>query len=137
VIRGESVVKRILLIEDDIGIREGVAEVLALEGYAVDHAANGEEGLARLARGPRPVLIFLDFVMPGMNGGQFLTRLRQERSLADIPVVVMSAAMPELAALPRADGYLAKPFDIADLLELVARHCGPPAGGSPPGPTAA
>jgi CheY-like chemotaxis protein len=128
--------KRILLVEDDAGIREGLSDILILEGCQVDGAANGEEGLALLRSAPRPGLILLDLVMPVMNGAQFLACLRQDRSLADMPVVLMSAAMPGAAALPRADAYLYKPFDIAELLEAIERHCLPPEGQPPLGPAA-
>jgi two-component system chemotaxis response regulator CheY len=128
--------KRILVVEDDAGIREGLSDILILEGCQVDGAANGEEGLALLRSAPRPGLILLDLVMPVMNGAQFLAYLRQDRSLADMPVVLMSAAMPGAAALPRADAYLSKPFDIADLLEAIERHCLPPGGRPPLGPAA-
>lgn len=123
--------KRILLIEDDAGIREGIGDLLTLEGYRVDRAANGEEGLALLRRPDRPALVIVDLVMPVMNGVQFLERFHQDPRLAGIPAVLMTAAMPPAAALPKASDYLAKPFDVGDLLRLVERHCGPPGVAAP------
>jgi len=120
--------RRILLVEDDAGIREGISDCLVLEGYEVDSAANGAEALARLRAVARPGLILLDLVMPVMNGAQLLALLRREPGLADIPVVLMTAAMPPGPRLPPASGYLSKPFDLSELLGLVERHCGAPAG---------
>jgi CheY-like chemotaxis protein len=120
--------KRILLVEDDVGVREGISDCLVLEGYEVDTAANGAEALARLRAGTRPGLILLDLVMPVMNGAQLLARLRHEPGLADIPVVLMTAAMPPGARLPPASGYLSKPFDLSELLGLAERHCAAPPG---------
>ncbi len=116
--------RTILLIEDDAGIRESVAECLVCEGYAVKPVANGVEGLAWLRGAPRrPDLIVLDLVMPVMNGSQFLDELRGDPGLRDLPVVLMTAAMPSLGmALPSANGYLSKPFELSDLLDAVERH---------------
>jgi CheY-like chemotaxis protein len=114
--------RAILLVEDDAGIRESIAECLAYEGYAVAVASNGEEALAWLRRSGRPDLVVLDLVMPVMNGVQFLDHVRAEPAWKDVPVVLMTAAMPAAGApLPRVDGYLPKPFELADLLAVVER----------------
>jgi len=118
---------RILLVEDDPGIRQGIADFLAFEGYGVDVASNGEEALAYLRRA-QPGLLVLDLVMPVMNGPQLLTRLRLEGLAAGVPVAIMTAAMPGASALPAADAYLTKPFDLDELLGVVKRHVGPPSG---------
>jgi CheY-like chemotaxis protein len=122
---------RILLVEDDAGIRQGIADLLALEGYPVDVASDGHEALAYLRRG-RPALIVMDLVMPGMSGPQLLARIREEGLAAGVPVAIMTAAMPAASALPPAQAYLSKPFDVDELLEVVARHVGPPAGAPVP-----
>lgn len=115
----------ILVVEDDPGIRQGIADFLAFEGYAVDVAVNGEEALAYL-RDRRPSLVVLDLVMPVMNGPQLLERLRREGLARGVPVAVMTAAMPGASSLPQADAYLSKPFDLEELLAVVGRHAGPP-----------
>lgn len=115
----------ILVVEDDPGIRQGIADFLAFEGYAVDVAVNGEEALAYL-RDRRPSLVVLDLVMPVMNGPQLLEHLRREGLARDVPVAVMTAAMPGASSLPPADAYLSKPFDLEELLAVVGRHAGPP-----------
>ncbi|BDG04447.1 response regulator [Anaeromyxobacter oryzae] len=116
--------RTILLIEDDPGIRDSVAECLASEGYAVKPAANGVEGLRWLRSEPRrPNLIVLDLVMPVMNGAQFIAELRGDPGLRDVPVVLMTAAMPSTGMpIPPANGYLSKPFELNDLLDAIERH---------------
>jgi CheY-like chemotaxis protein len=114
--------RHILLVEDDTGIRESVAECLESEGYRVTSASNGVEGLQSL-RASVPDLIVLDLVMPLMNGTQFLATVRQDPGFKDIPVVLMTAAMPSTSMpIPQADGYLAKPFELTDLLDAVDRY---------------
>jgi DNA-binding response OmpR family regulator len=115
----------ILVVEDDPGIRQGIADFLEFEGYAVDVAVNGEEALAYL-RARRPSLMVLDLVMPVMNGPQLLERLRGEGIAVGVPVAIMTAAMPGASTLPAADAYLSKPFDLEELLQVVGRHAGPP-----------
>jgi DNA-binding response OmpR family regulator len=123
---------KILVVEDDPGIRQGIVDFLAFEGYEVDVARDGEEAL-RYLRASRPALIVLDLVMPVMNGPQLLSRIRAEGIADGVPVAIMTAAMPGASALPPADAYLTKPFDLDELLAVVARHIGPPAvsGGAP------
>jgi DNA-binding response OmpR family regulator len=121
----KSSARRILLVEDDAGIRQGIADFLVLEGYAVDAVVNGEEALAYLRRG-LPALMVLDLVMPVMNGPQLLARVREERLAPGVPVAIMTAAMPGASVLPPAQAYLSKPFDLDELLAVVVRHVGPP-----------
>ena len=115
--------RNILLIEDDDGIRDSVAECLSSEGYSVASVANGIEGLEWLRRENHADLIVLDLVMPMMNGAQFLEVVRGDPVYRRVPVVLMTAAMPtpELP-MPPANGYLEKPFELQDLLATVARH---------------
>jgi DNA-binding response OmpR family regulator len=115
----------ILVVEDDPGIRQGIADFLDFEGYTVDVAVNGEEALSYL-RERKPSLVVLDLVMPVMNGPQLLERLRSEGIASGVPVAIMTAAMPGASALPQADAYLSKPFDLEELLQVVGRHAGPP-----------
>jgi CheY-like chemotaxis protein len=114
--------RQILLVEDDAAIRESVAECLQAEGYVVEAARNGAEALAWLQGGGRPALVVLDLVMPVMGGGQLLGAIRGDASLQDLPVVLMTAALPSAAnPLPGAAAYLEKPFELLDLLAVVER----------------
>lgn len=116
---------RILLVEDDSGIRDSVTECLVIEGYAVSAVANGAEALAWLAREAPPDLIVLDLYMPVMSGGDLLGHLRADPRLRGVPAVLMTAAMPGRTPVPPAEAVLSKPFDLDDLLDTVARLARP------------
>ena len=117
----------ILIVEDDPDLREVLDITLQSEGYTVSTAGDGAEALARLqSRGDktRPRLILLDLRMPVMNGWQFRERQRQDPELAEIPVVVLSAALdlPVRASDLKADAYLPKPVELDRLLEIVGSY---------------
>jgi two-component system, chemotaxis family, chemotaxis protein CheY len=114
--------REILVVEDDEGIRDSVAECLECEGYAVVPAANGAEALAGLRAGARPDVVLVDLVMPVMDGAELIEEIRAEPSLRDLRIVLMTAAT-RLNGLPPADDYLEKPFQLEELLTTVARHC--------------
>ena len=109
---------RILVIDDDRSILELVCELLADAGYAVHGTVDAIEGLS-LVREQAPDLIVLDMRMPIMNGWQFKQAL-DEHELA-VPIVVMTAAQNarQWASEVDAIGYVAKPFDIDNLLSVV------------------
>ncbi len=128
--------RRILLVEDDAAIREGVADGLEFEGYQASGVANGREALDWLEREGAPAAVVLDLLMPVMNGAQLLERLHADPRWAAVPAVLMSAAMPGGDALPRADAYLHKPFELAELVAALSRWC-PPGGSPAAGPSGA
>ena len=98
---------------------------LELEGYAVETAANGAQALQRLAGGARANLILLDLMMPVMDGWQFRKEQIQRAELAEIPVIVVSAAGKDRIEKIDADAYLSKPVDLEELLERVTEYCRP------------
>ena len=110
----------ILVVDDEDEIRELVAIVLMDEGYEVETAVNGVAALD-LIRRRRPRLVLLDLNMPVMSGWELHERLRTEG--AGIPVVFMTAGNQarEEARRHQANGFLAKPFDLDELLNTVAR----------------
>lgn len=111
--------QRILLVEDEDDIRAALATLLADEGYEVLAAPDGFDGLAALD-GIEPDIIILDWQMPVIDGGRFIHALRDEWKLAT-PVLVITAgrASREEALGTGADDFLAKPFDLDDLLAKV------------------
>ncbi len=113
--------QHILVVDDEPGIRDVVSHLLDDEGFPVTTASNGREALASVRR-ERPDLLLLDLNMPVMTGWEVLAQLQAAQ--ADIPVVFMTAEYGGRAEAERcrADGYLGKPFDLEDLLLLVARY---------------
>jgi CheY-like chemotaxis protein len=117
--------KPVLVVDDNEDIREAMLAALEGAGYAAKGASDGAEALAMLRQdGLRPCLILLDLMMPVMDGFAFRDQQLRYPSLAEIPVVVISAFGRETAAraLGIAD-YLAKPIEIDRLLQLVEQHC--------------
>jgi CheY-like chemotaxis protein len=115
----------ILIVDDDQGIREALKELLEIEGYTVDTATSGIEGLAYL-REKKPTLVLLDLMMPGMGGLEFREKQLAEGLLPDVPVVLMSAdgQIQKRGEQAQVTDYLRKPMDINEVLELVKRFCG-------------
>jgi CheY-like chemotaxis protein len=119
----------ILVVEDDEDIREGIADALRDQGYAVTTATNGAEALDQLKRAASepPSLILLDLMMPVMNGWELCQAMQDDGALASIPVVVLSGdahAQQKTAAL-RVQDAIAKPISLAKLLEVAERYCAP------------
>jgi CheY-like chemotaxis protein len=114
----------ILVIEDDEGIREMLRQVLELYGYIVFTASDGEKGIERLRSDSLfPCLILLDLMMPVMDGWEFMEAFHQRKEWSSIPVVVVSAFADKAADL-HAQGLLAKPLVLDNLLAVVERYCG-------------
>jgi CheY-like chemotaxis protein len=111
----------VLIIEDEDDLREMMREALELNGYCVVTAREGSEALERLSAMALPCLIFLDLLMPGMNGWDFFARMRERPELASVPVIVHSSAPS------RAPGgvtrVLQKPVDLRRLISTVQEYC--------------
>ncbi len=117
----------VLIVDDDMAIRDVLTEVIAEEGYVVSSASHGGEALDRLRQAAaRPQLILLDLMMPVMSGWDFRAEQQRDAELARIPVVVLSAdrGVQSKASMVQADGYLAKPVDLDVLLDIVRHYCG-------------
>lgn len=112
--------KRILVVDDDRGMRETLTAALELDGYAVAAAPDGIAALLMVADDP-PALVILDLMMPRMDGFTFAEQLAARGLRERIPLLVLTAdgRAREKAALIGAEGWLAKPFDLSDLLERV------------------
>lgn len=114
--------RAILVVDDEDPIREFVSQVLIEENYAVTTAHNGAQALELINQGYRPKLILLDMRMPIMNGWDF-TKAYRQLPITQVPIVVMTAATDAsaFASDVKADSFLAKPFNLDDLLEKVSR----------------
>jgi two-component system NtrC family response regulator len=122
---------RVLIVDDDAALREGVAEALLDAGHVPEHAADGPAALARLARGGIEAVL-LDLRMPGMDGMEVLRRIRAEKNPPPVAVLtaVPTAANTIEAMRLGAVDHLAKPVGRAELLDLLARML--PATTTPP-----
>jgi two-component system sensor histidine kinase/response regulator len=113
---------RILLIEDEAQIRNNVHELLTLQGFEVDTAANGREGISQ-ALLLQPDLILCDIMMPEVDGFQVLKVVRNNRSTANVPFIFLTArAEPtdiRQGMSQGADDYLTKPFTFQNLLTAI------------------
>jgi CheY-like chemotaxis protein len=118
----------ILIVDDDVDIRQVLAELLGDEGYQVAHASNGLEALTHLRIHPKPPrLILLDLNMPVMTGWKFREQQQQDPTLASIPTVIISAHLhlkKSVSTLNPA-AYLEKPINFHALLTTVQQHCPP------------
>jgi CheY-like chemotaxis protein len=112
--------RRVVIVDDDHDLRQTLSEILNDEGYAVETAVNGREALDLLRRQGAPPVLVLDLMMPVMDGWQLLDQLRQDETLARIPVIIISAS----SRGPRPVGtseILAKPLDYYKLVTSVER----------------
>lgn len=115
----------VLIVDDDVHIREMLTELLEDEGYRVAGASNGQEALRYLRHsGSLPRLILLDLNMPVMSGWEFRAEQAQDRRLMGIPVVIISASgsAEMLASRLAAQAYLSKPLNFKMLLRLIAQY---------------
>jgi CheY-like chemotaxis protein len=110
----------ILVVDDDVDIRETLLELLEGEGFTVQGAANGQEALDRLRQG-RASVILLDLMMPVMDGFEFRKQQLADPVLCDIPVIVVSAGgnCERSARELGAHGCVKKPLDVSKLLDSI------------------
>ena len=110
--------EKILIVEDDADIREGVRILLEGEGYSVSEAENGRKGLELLEE--EPDLVILDVMMPGMSG---LKTCEEIRKISYVPVLFLTAKSQEsdklIGLMAGGDDYLVKPFSYSELLGRV------------------
>jgi len=123
----------VLLIEDDEDIRAATVECLEEEGFTVVGAESADEGLAQLRGGLTPTVILLDLMMPDRTGWDFRRDQLADRTLRNIPVIVLSASRIGEDSLRQRMGHVdlvPKPFSIDTLLEAIARAISPPVAGT-------
>jgi DNA-binding response OmpR family regulator len=120
--------KKILVVEDDPINLQILSDFLGANGYQIDGAASGPDGLARFSQGS-PDLVLLDVQLPRQNGFEVCSAIKKTGS--PTPVVLMSAVYTDrdhvermTARGIRADAYLEKPFDLRLLLDQIRRLVG-------------
>jgi len=114
--------KKILVIEDNLEVRENLAEILELSNYIVDIAVNGKEGVQKALSNP-PDLILCDVMMPNLDGYGVVKILDSKPITSDIPFVFLTAKA-EKSDMRKgmnlgADDYITKPFDDVELLDAI------------------
>ena len=109
---------RILAVEDDPDTAEVVRSVLQEQGHEVRTAADGRKALAELA-GWQPDVVILDLLLPALSGHALLRYLRDLPEYRQVPVLVLSGALPTLAKVDGATSVLPKPFELTQLIAMI------------------
>lgn len=109
--------RTVLVVDDELDIRESLRDALKDEGYDVHLASNGREALDLLPRLPRPCAVILDVIMPIMNGAEAYRAIRDTPALADVPILI-STSDPSRA--PADAVVMKKPINLDRLLSQVS-----------------
>jgi DNA-binding response OmpR family regulator len=112
--------KRVLVVEDDAAIRQGIVDTLGFAGYEVLSADNGDDGMRMAVRGGYDLLL-LDLVLPGHSGLEILAEVRTSRPTT--PVIILTALGDERDRIKGltlgADDYVVKPFSVKELMARI------------------
>src|SRR5579864_5090181 len=114
----------VFILEDDVPIADVIGELLEDEGYNVNVANTAEEALKLLETVPMPDTFVVDYMLPDMNGRQFIESIRVRFGQRKLPPVLMLTASKEGEAIANAlqlIDFMPKPFDNAELLEHIAK----------------
>jgi CheY-like chemotaxis protein len=110
----------ILVVEDDVAIREGLSTLLRTNGFQVRTAIDGQEALDLLLNGLRPNLLLIDLALPKVSGWDLLRYMHEDLELRGIPAIIVTAETKEHSAAI-ADEVFIKPVDAVRLLDSVKR----------------
>jgi two-component system phosphate regulon response regulator PhoB len=120
--RGDSLHKRILIVEDEAAIRDMVSFALRKDGMLPIHAADAREAQHAIAA-QVPDLILLDWMLPGMSGIEFARRLRREELTREVPIIMLTARGEESDRVggldAGVDDYVVKPFSTRELMARI------------------
>lgn len=115
----------ILIVDDVQTSRELIGKIVSAAGHRPEYASDGDEALVR-AKELRPALIFMDVVMPSMNGFQACRKLKQDEATAKIPVILVTSKSGESDKFwgqkQGADMHIGKPFADADIKAAISRY---------------
>src|SRR5436190_23772857 len=107
---------RVLVVEDEPDLRQGLSKVLREDGYAVDSAADGDDGLYKAEQNEYDAII-LDLMLPKVDGWELLSRLRRTKKTPVLMLTARDSIRDRVRGLDSgADDYLIKPFDLDELL---------------------
>lgn len=114
--------KRVLIFDDDEGVREVSTLILESEGYEVETRKNSINVIKTLEQ-VRPHLIMMDYWIPGEGGIEATKKIKKSEEFREVPVVFFSASneVKQLGKEAGADAFLAKPFDLGELEEIVQK----------------
>ena len=126
--------KKVLIVEDELDMRIFISTLLETSGYKPFATRDGKEGLEK-AKAVKPDLIILDVMMPGEGGVYMYRKLKTDKMLRDIPVIMLSAVAKKTFThylnmlnirieedIPHPDSYLEKPPDAEELLRIIDGH---------------
>ena len=115
---------KILVVDDDASSLELMEAMLVPNGYEIITANDGSKAVAIIVE-KKPDLILLDIMMPGLDGYSTLTKIKENKTISKIPVVMLTAMgfqlNKELALRFGAVGYITKPVDLVELLKTISR----------------
>jgi len=113
---------KVLIVDDDNGIRKLLGRFLEREGFTAIEAENGLDGV-ELAKKEQPNLIIMDVMMPQMDGLTAARLIKFYKPLSEVPIIFLTAKDAdkeiELAEETRAEAYITKPFDVRQVIEVV------------------
>lgn len=127
----------IIYIEDDQELIDLVSLILKQQGYLVRGAGGGQEGIKLILESqPKPDLILLDLMMPGMDGWEIFHFLKNRPDTAKIPVIIITAKSQPIdrvlgLQVAKVDDYISKPFRPHELVESIVRVLAGPSGDAP------
>ncbi len=115
--------KRVLIVDDDEAILEAISIVLESEGYSVRTVIDAE-GAIPAVKEYQPDIIFLDLLLSGKEGTKIVDEIKDNNQYSTIPVILISAHPNAKTSASEcgADEFLAKPFDLSELLSLVQKY---------------
>jgi DNA-binding response OmpR family regulator len=118
------IAKKVVLVDDDPDILEAIQAMLEDEGYLVVTTDRGEE-VEAISLSERPDLIVLDMLLSGKDGREIARQLKSQEGTRDIPILMLSAhpRAAKEAQTFEVNDFLAKPFEMDDLLAKVAQYC--------------
>lgn len=120
--------KKVVCIEDEPTMIDLVKTILNLKGFEVIGAMGGREGLETVRR-VKPDLVLLDLMMPDMDGEQVYRHMKADDDLKDIPVIILTADVQSMTRVvwqqvAKADGFVTKPFNTQELVQVIHQVLG-------------